>query len=213
MLSDPDYILDEDAIATLQPSPRTRTRIRPEFYPVLLPNSPNSTTFVSEAYEIKRGTGPGRKLQKKKEVSQRHRLKEIRVDLETKWHNVLEKLCANYLIFVGKQGDLPSIETRSPSAFECDCVQKVVLTKTVRMYFLVEIKDVPVSYCSCKPLPEALMLMGMFPSSPSNPKSAIHLGLLGFFNEVRITLKSSSEGIAKLYNNLRGNPLQVMDSP
>ncbi|KAG2210599.1 hypothetical protein INT47_002541 [Mucor saturninus] len=64
------------------------------------------------------------------------------------------------------------------------------------------IKDVSVCYCSCKPLSEALILMGMFPASPTDPKNAIHLGLLGCFNEVRNTLKSSSEDIV-VSNNFR----------
>ncbi|KAI7895372.1 uncharacterized protein EV154DRAFT_559468 [Mucor mucedo] len=224
-LLDPDLILDEDAIFMLQPTRRKYTR-RPKYD--LPPDDRHMTTDISEVIEIKQGAGPGRKRQKKQEDmldsndcndSNEPTPEEVKeqkasferkkkVDLEFRWHNVLKTLCTSYLIFVGQQGGLPSIETKSPSAFECDCAKKVILTKTVRMYFLVEIKDAPVSYCSCKRLPEALMLMGMFPSSPSNPKSAIHLGLLGYFNEVRNTLKSSSEGIAKLYNNLRGNPVQ-----
>ncbi|KAI7868969.1 uncharacterized protein EV154DRAFT_571264 [Mucor mucedo] len=128
--------------------------------------------------------------------------------LANKWGKVLNNMCVNYLVFVGQQGGLPSTEIVSPVAIDCQCgSEKVLLTKTVRMYFFHAIKDVSVSYCSCKPLAEALILMGMFPASPTDPKNAIHLGLLGYFNEVRNTLKSSSEGITKLYNNLQGNPL------
>ncbi|KAG2205957.1 hypothetical protein INT47_005275, partial [Mucor saturninus] len=162
----------------------------------------NSTTFVSEFMKSSGELPPEESVKKKQEDF--YDSNEFNDSIEPTSEEVKD-----YLIFVGKQGGLPSTEIVSPVEFNCQCgSEKVFLTKTVRMYFFNAIKDVSVCYCSCKPLAEALMLMGMFPSSPSSPKSAIHLGLLGFFNEVRNTLKSSSEGIAKLCNNLRGNPVQ-----
>ncbi|KAI7865216.1 uncharacterized protein EV154DRAFT_533530 [Mucor mucedo] len=96
-------------------------------------------------------------------------------------------MCVNYLVFVGQQRGLPSTEIVSPVAIDCQCgSKKVLLTKTVRISINFD------GYVSC---------------FAHRPQNAIHLGLLGYFNEVRNTLKSSSEGITKLYNNLQGNPL------
>lgn len=60
-----------------------------------------------------------------------------------------------------------------------------------------------VAYCSCFSLPEVLVAMGVFPSSPQKPTTAFSFGLLKFFEKVRNTLKASGQGIASLYNAMQ----------
>ncbi|KAI7864379.1 uncharacterized protein EV154DRAFT_608315 [Mucor mucedo] len=236
MLLNPGYELTESEIASFQPSPPPRRQPRqkaqaPSYDPMseYPADDDNNTTVVLHNCTMDPTPAPAPRKRRririrssvpivkavpakvspaeaKKERAIRYQRK-LEV-LANKWGKVLNNMCVNYLVFVGQQGGLPSTEIVSPVAIDCQCgSEKVLLTKTVRMYFFHAIKDVSVSYCSCKPLAEALILMGMFPASPTDPKNAIHLGLLGYFNEVRNTLKSSSEGITKLYNKLQGNPL------
>ncbi|KAG2194466.1 hypothetical protein INT47_003834 [Mucor saturninus] len=197
MLLNPGYELSESEIASFQPSPPPKRQPLP-------PDDENNTTVVLHNCTMDptpalaprkrrririRSPGPIVKVIPAK-VSPAEAKKKRAIGYQRKLEALANKR--------GKQGGLPSTEIVSPVAFDCRCgSEKVLLTKIVRMYFFHAIKDVSVCYCSCKPLAEALILMGMLPASPTDPKNAIHLGLLGYFNEVRNTLKSSSEGITK----------------
>ncbi|KAG2198297.1 hypothetical protein INT47_003010 [Mucor saturninus] len=236
MLLNPGYKLSESEIASFQPSPPPKRHPRkkaqaPSYDPLseYPPDDENNMTVVLHNCTMDPTPAPAPRKRRRIRVhspgpivkaipakaSPAEAKKERAIGYQRKlealannWDKVLKNMYTNYLVFVGEQGGLPSTEFVSPVAFDCHCgSEKVLLIKTVRMYFFHAIKDVSVSYCSCKPLAEALILMGMFPASPTDPKNAIHLGLLGYFNEVRNTLKSSSEGITKLYNNLQGNPV------
>jgi hypothetical protein len=60
-------------------------------------------------------------------------------------------------------------------------------------------------FCHYKTIPEQLFEMGLMPASPTDPKRAIHFGLLINFNAMRDNLGGSGEGMAAYYNQINPN--------
>lgn len=132
--------------------------------------------------------------------------------LAEKWNEALQNLKKLSFIFRGKH-EFPNCKSESPYPLECSTCKgsEFGCKAKITLYFFFGVKEVEIKYCTCYSLPEALVLMGLFPSSPERPQSAFCFGLLEFFKKVKRNLKTSSQSIADLYNDLQGTPKKALD--
>ncbi|CAO3654978.1 unnamed protein product [Mucor hiemalis] len=96
------------------------------------------------------------------------------------------KLIDGYFVQFGRSGE-PVISCSSVEPLQCDvCTGYSIRKKLVKVYLLDGAKTMDINSCNCLSFPEALMSMGLFPSSPpQRPTTAFSFGLLKFFKKVR----------------------------
>ncbi|KAG2202581.1 hypothetical protein INT47_012575 [Mucor saturninus] len=141
MLEDPDLVHDKHTVDILKPSPPVR--IRPESSTPPPDNHMSRQKKQENLFDSNNGNTDHQEGTPEQVKEQKASLKRRRdTNLKPQWIGVLNKLCTNYLFFGGKEGTLPSIEVRSPSAFNCECVQKLIEITDVRGSFIAANLDV-----------------------------------------------------------------------
>ncbi|KAJ8091866.1 hypothetical protein PM082_021102 [Marasmius tenuissimus] len=157
--------------------------------------------------------------QKPKKIKQRkkkqHSKQEIRdepgLDVVARWKTVLESLVDPLLKFKERTLGQPNEQDSAPPLV---CSGSCMVEETaIRFYSFHHHRVQSISHCRCQTLTQSLVLRGFFPTAPSQPRMAIAIHLLEFYQAL---CEQSSDAVTALAGALevtyRWRGLPLLDS-
>ncbi|KAG7087086.1 hypothetical protein E1B28_013068 [Marasmius oreades] len=98
-----------------------------------------------------------------------------------RWKQLLPTLLDSLLLYRNK-----SIHTADPLSLAisycCPSGMCMIKESRLRCYTFLSYQDLTVPFCECQSLPQVLVQHGLFPASPSQPRSAFAIDLLDFYH-------------------------------